>query len=67
MKLIVFKYSGHYVGEVDEGPWYNDSNPEGHGDVPQEAADRAWNELLALQKQVNDFVAQGKPNFELVA
>jgi hypothetical protein len=48
------------------GPWYDDSNPDGDGKTKQEALDNAWISLLEVQKEINEFIAKGKPTLEQI-
>ena len=48
------------------GPWYTDSNPEGWGASKQKALDAVWDNLLETQKEINEFIALGKPTLEQI-
>ena len=65
MKAKIFRYNNQWCATID-GPWYSDSNPQGFADTPEEAEKLAWQFLLATQAEINEFVAQGKPQFELI-
>jgi len=65
MSPKLFKFNSDYCATID-GPWYDDSNPEGFDKDPQIAQNKAWEQLLEYQKEINEFVAKGQPTFNLV-